>query len=126
MKLDIEVNPQDDDDAKNHLSVYCHLVSSCNDDSLPWPFAGKMTVQLLNQCKDSGHHSQNINWDGSDETVTKNPSIGERNDAWGLYTFISLAELEKESNSYLKNDCLYFRVLKASVAKPWLTCSACP
>ena len=95
------------------------------DSSLPWPFAGEITIQILNQCKDSGHRSQNLDWDGADEMVTKNPSIGERNHAWGLLTFISHAELEKESNSYLKNGCVYFRVLKVSIAKSWLTCSAC-
>ena len=123
MRFSIEVNPQGDDDARDHLSLYCRLISSYNDDSLPWPFAGEITIQILNQCEDSGHHSQNLDWDGADETVTKNPSIGERNHAWGLVTLISHAELEKESNSYLKNGCVYFRVLKVSIAKSWLTCS---
>ena len=127
MSLEVEINSQDDN-AKDHISLFFFLHPSCNDDSLFWPFAGKITVQLLNQCYDSGHFSKEISWG---DTNKRSTSIGECNTGWGYGTYISHILWryhifpEKEFNHYLVNDCIYFRVLKICNVKPWLTSFAC-
>ena len=122
MRLTVKVNPQDSN-YKDHLSVHCHLVPGYNDDHLSWPFAGEVIIQILNQVQDSGHYSCTFDWNGADKRSTKNPSKAGGNTGWGFDAFITYAELENEDNSYLKDNCVYFHILKASVGKPWLTCS---
>ena len=38
-----------------HVSVYAYLMRGENDDHLPWPFTGTVTVELLNQLEDDSH-----------------------------------------------------------------------
>ena len=122
MRLIVEVN-SDTDDAKNHLSLYCHIALGVHDNSLAWPFPGEITLQILNQSRDSGHHSENLDWNGADSAGK--PKKGE-NYGWGYPSFISHTDLEKEGKAYLKNDCIYIRVLKVSFSKQWLVCSVIP
>ena len=113
------------DDDKGYLAVFCYLFPGHNDDNLDWPFSNEnsITIQILNQSRDLKHHVINFNWNHSDEEVRKKPdafvSCG-----WGLDQFISHSDLERVTNSYVKNDCVYFRVSKVTIAKSWLTCSA--
>ena len=74
---------------------------------LAWPFSCELTIQILNQCWDSGHYSRTLDWNHADSDVTAKPSKGEGQSGWGFSAFISHTELEKESKSYLKNDCLF-------------------
>ena len=39
-----------------YVSVGVHLMEGQNDDNLPWPFTGKVTVELLNQLEDDNHY----------------------------------------------------------------------
>ena len=39
-------------DEGTHISVGAHFMKGENDDHLPWPFAGKLMVELLNQLED--------------------------------------------------------------------------
>ena len=120
-KMQLEVQACTDDALdRNHLSVYISIDEDCKtDNSLVWPFAGTITIQVLNQCKDSGHYSQDLVWD----------NIIEDSDSLGYPEFISYSKLENTrtlSCTYLKDDRIYFRISKISVdstCKPWLTCS---
>ena len=40
-----------------HVSVYAYLMRGENDNHLPWPFTGTITVELLNQLEDDNHYS---------------------------------------------------------------------
>ena len=40
----------------SHVSVYLYMMRGEYDESLKWPFRGDITVQLLNQVEDRGHH----------------------------------------------------------------------
>ena len=41
--------------AGTHVSVYACLMKGRNDDTLPWPFTGKVTFMLLNELGDKDH-----------------------------------------------------------------------
>jgi TNF receptor-associated factor 4 len=45
-----------------HSSLYVCLMQGINDDALPWPFRGEVTVQLLNQLQDGGHRQETIHF----------------------------------------------------------------
>ena len=42
------------------LAVFAYLMRGENDDHLPWPFTGTVTVELLNQLYDRDHDSDQI------------------------------------------------------------------
>ena len=112
------------------LAVFIHIVSGPNDDKLVWPFAGSVKMEILNQHRDHRHHSLTLHWNGAANEFrsAKKPAKGRENTGRGYPNFISHTDLENESTShtYLKNDCIYFRISEASAAtqcKPWLICS---
>ena len=114
----------EDDRCRGYLSVFCHLIQGRNDDYLEWPFSAEnsITIQILNQSRDSNHFTRGFNWSIADEEVRQISAVG--NACWGIEKFISHSKLESEGNSFLVNDCVYFRVSKVTIAKSWLTCSA--
>ena len=113
------------DGEDTHVSVFAHLMRGENDDHLPWPFTGKVTIELLNQLKDNHHHSMQVKFpsdnEASQRVVNKEVTLV----GYGYGSFISHSELGYDAAKccqYLKDDCLYFRV-KADTTntfKPWL------
>jgi TNF receptor-associated factor 4 len=108
-----------------HVSIYAYLMKGENDDHLPWPFTGTVTVELLNQLEDKNHHSQNVTFLPA-EASSQQIVIGERSsNGYGIPCYISHSALgynAAKNCQYLKDDCLYFRI-KAnarSSSKPWL------
>ena len=43
-----------------HVSVGVHLMKGENDDHLPWPLTGKVTIELLNQLDDTNHYTKTL------------------------------------------------------------------
>ena len=122
MNIDVEINTTDVD-AKNAISLYCYLHPGIHDDSLSWPFRGEVASQILNQSRDSSHRLRTLSWDHADDEVSGKPDKNKRRVGWGFVPFISHADLEDETKGYLKKDCIYIRVQKVSLPKPWLACS---
>ena len=108
-----------------HISVYAYLEKGENDSLLPWPFTGKVTVELLNQLDDRKHHSRTIKF-LSDRQSTQGVVDNERyTEGWGRSCYISHSDLghnPAKNRQYLKDDCLYFRISvdARSSSKPWL------
>ena len=113
----------------SHVSVYVCLMKSPTDSHLPWPFRGEVTIEVLNQVKNSTHFAKSIlfDWQESDirnSRVTNQEATGR---GWGFHNFIphSLLGYNAASNThYLKDDTLIIRVAKVTVYdsnKPWLT-----
>ena len=107
--------------AGTHLSVFLHIMKGEYDHELLWPFLGEITVQLVNQKENRGHHKATISFDESaaasgvsNPTYEKISSMGR-----GYHCFLSHAEVEVStaSKQYLKNDCLVFRLPKIVVHK---------
>ena len=130
-KMCIEVDADGyDDGAGTHVSVLAYLMKGKNDDNLPWPFTGEVTITLLNQLEDENHYTDTISFPQySDETNERVVDDERAPDGYGESQFISHDELDfdfDDNCQYLKDDCLFFEI-KVEVAepdKPWLTCTA--
>ena len=101
-----------------HVSVYVHILKGKYDAELNWPFAGNVTVQILNQLEDKNHEELILNTKEIYMVVGK---------GWGRPEFISHSELAHDpfkNTQYLKDDTLYFRVsVDIPDHKPWLQCT---
>ena len=108
------------DGKDSHISVFLYLVRGEYDDELEWPFKGSITVQLLNQRSDRGHHQKVIKF--TDETP---PSVSSRlldvemaKEGNGPTQFISHADLSYNSEKdteFIRDDSLKIRVSSISV-----------
>ena len=66
-KMCIKVHADGSGDAADtHVSVYVYLMRGKNDDNLPWPFTGEVTVTLLNQLEDENHCTPTISYSQDD------------------------------------------------------------
>ena len=111
--------------AGTHVSVFACLMRGRNDDNLPWPFTGKVTITLLNQLEDENHHTRTISFLSDSEVNGRRVVDGEIVPrGYGLSKFISHAYSVTRNCQYLKGDCLYFQVKveAAKPTKPWLIC----
>ena len=119
-----------------HVSLYTCIMKGEYDDELPWPFHGKITVELINQnAADRHHHEYTISYSegiGADYyDYADRVRTGERNHGWGDSQFISHLNLKPSHKSrtavqYLKDDCLIFHVrevLLYNVEAPLPVCS---
>ena len=140
-----------------HLSVYVYRMRGENDDQLEWPFRGQVTFELLNQAADCDHITRTVPFDFQvtneyNSRVVKGQGAGERSaQGWGFNRLVSYDHLVTPppknlpqgrwgsegagsvGNSaggqvvYLKDDCLFFRIVNIKVFasnKPWLICSS--
>lgn len=95
-----------------HVSVCAEILNGKYDSQLKWPFLGEVTVTLLNQFQDNGHHRKTI-------FFTEALKARAAGTYFGISTFMPHTQLVK----YLDNDSLYFRVsVIVSNYKPWLQC----
>ena len=94
-----------------HLSVYLNLMKGPHDDELTWPLRGKLEIKLLNQIRDSKHHSITLSYDSINVGRLTEQNRG---NGWGYHQFISNDNLNKTTPTcqYLKDDCLFFQVTK--------------
>ena len=92
------------------------------DDSLSWPFNGRVTIELLNQLEHKNHHKWTIPFP-ADDVVSERVVDGERGLGYGRRQFISHADLAhkpRKNIQYLKDDTLVFQVsTEAPDYKPW-------
>ena len=108
-----------------HVSVFAYLMKGENDDHLPWPFTGKVTIKLLNQLENTNHHSRCITFFPID-SIQQVENEERSSTGWGHRCYISHSYLgynAAKNCQYLKDDCLYFRISvdTKSSSKPWLT-----
>ena len=94
MCLNVEANGWGES-RNSHVSVYLYMMRGEYDESLKWPFRGDITVQLLNQVGDDGHHADVIRVTDCVQdkfgmrVVYGDRSLGE----WGLHSFICHSSL---------------------------------
>ena len=106
------------------VSVGAHLMKGENDDYLPWPFIGIVTVELLNQLEDKNHHCEIIVFTSDSEASQR--VVDERSShGWGRSLYISHSDLGYDTVmncQYLKDDRLHFKISVAtkSSSTPWL------
>ena len=87
-----------------HVSVYVCLMRGEFDNYLKWPFRGEVTVQLLNQIEDKGHHEKTLDFaNGTPDSCADRVTASERAASWGRPQFISHRALNYNKNcQYLK------------------------
>jgi TNF receptor-associated factor 4 len=108
-----------------HVTVGAYLMTGENDDYLPWPFTGKLTVELLNQLEDKNHHCKDIVFLSSCKSSQRVVNEERSSLGWGIPEYISHSSLglnTAKNCQYLKNDRLHFKIsvdAKSSSA-PWL------
>ena len=102
----VRVSTNGDGEARgSYLSLYACILEGQHDGKLNWPFAGDITVTLLNQVEDKNH---------SHMVVKIEPEDGVQvNSSWGIASFIPHGDLGYDpgkNTQYLKDDTLSFRV----------------
>ena len=95
--------------AGTHTSIHIYLMRGEFDDQLKWPFRGDITIKLLNQEGDEGHHEKTVGFNNDTHDKTAGRVIeGEVSEGGrGFSTFISHINLQL---GYLKNDCLIVHI----------------
>ena len=94
----------------SYVSLFVHMMQSDWDDTLDWPFSGRISLSILDQ-SDDGEDKRHI----SDTLVTrpnlrafKRPATPRNHIGYGYEKFTNIQTLE--DRRYLKNDCLLVRV----------------
>ena len=99
-----------------HVSVSVCLMRGEWDNYLKWPFRGDITIQLLNQTEDKGHHEKTVHFtDDTPDSHTARVTGRERANGWGQNQFISHRALNDKNCQYLKYDSLHFRITKVKL-----------
>ena len=134
-KMRLEVYAQGSSGNEDQVEVYVCLMKGQHDGDLVWPFRGEIKIDLLNQVNNQHHHSVKVPYTEA-ESVDYNSRVitSERNSTgWGHQKFIAHAKLQSDSavpkTTYLKDDCLYFCISRATVHsshKMWLCCTPEP
>ena len=95
-----------------YLSVCVYLMRGEYDDRLVWPFRGDITVQLVNQSSVQNHQECTLKFDDKCSisscirvTSGERAMSGSEQHSFALYS----------ENTYIKGDCVKFRVTKVSV-----------
>ena len=105
MCIRVDANGCGDDAAGTHVSVYAYLMKGRNDENLPWPFTGEVTITLLNQLADKTFNLIPMRQWGNQE-----------GSGWGEGLHRIYTQLDAQWNrQHLKDDCLYF----SNPVKPW-------
>ena len=93
------------DGENSHVSVYLFMMRGEYDESLKWPFRGDITILLLNQVRDGGHHTGviNVTYRADDAFCERVLSEERSPGGWGLAKFVCHSHLLP---NFLKDDCL--------------------
>jgi TNF receptor-associated factor 4 len=108
-----------------HISLYAFLMRGGNDDYLPWPFTGRVTVELLNQLENKNHHCEDITFPSDNKASQQVVNEEKPGHGWGLPEYISHSDLghnTAKNCQYLKDDCLHFKISvdAKNSSIPWL------
>jgi TNF receptor-associated factor 4 len=125
-KMCISVLANGHDSGKGtHISVYACLMRGENDDYLPWPFTGTVTVELLNQLEDKNHYCAYTSFPSDNKACQRVMNKERSNFGWGIADYISHSDLghnTAKNCQYLKDDRLHFKISvdAKSSSTPWL------
>ena len=93
----------------SHVSLFVHMMQSEWDDTLEWPFSGKISLSILDRSDDGEtrrHISETL--ETSTNLLASQKPTTPRNDDG--YKYIQFARIEAlQHRQYLKDDCLVVR-----------------
>ena len=100
--------PALDPEASVYVSLFVHMMQSDWDDTLEWPFSGRISLSILDQ-SDDGEHKRHI----SKTLVTSPDLLAFKRPTTPLshgYGYVEFTQIETlEDRRYVKNDCLFVR-----------------
>ena len=120
-KLCLRIDPRGMLDGKeSHLSVWVYVMKGRFDDSLKWPFTGKVTVQLLNWLHDRGHIQNIVSFDDAAGDKVRARVLNGKYAATGrgsskFLAHSMLAYNSEKTTLFCQDDCLCFKILKVEV-----------
>jgi TNF receptor-associated factor 4 len=125
MCIHVEANGCGDGENTHNISMFAYIMKGENDEYLPWPFTGKVTIELLNQLEDRNHHSRSIKFNSDGKASQRVVNEEKRGPGWGIAKYISHSDLGYNSAKncqYLKDDSLHFKISvdAQSSSTPWL------
>ena len=100
-----------------HVSLFLHVLRGPFDAELTWPFRGSVTVQLLNERRDGGHHEKVVHFTEETPLINSQPEE-EMATGWGEPLFIAhsrLAYTAPTGCEYLRLDRLRFCIPNVTV-----------
>lgn len=100
----------------SHVSLFIVIMQGEYDDILPWPFALKVTLVLLDQSVNRKHHVESFRPESKSSSFQKPKE--QMNVACGCPQFVSHAVLENATDSadsegrvFVQNDIVYFKIM---------------
>ena len=105
---------------ESHLSVWVYVMRGRFDESLKWPFTGKVTVQLLNWRADKGHIQNIVSFDDAagDKVRARVTSGKYAATGRGSSKFVPHSMLPVnlgKNTEFICDDCLCFKIFKVDV-----------
>jgi len=113
-KIKLNVFPAGRDSHKGtHVSVYLYLMKGPNDNDLTWPLKKRIQVKLLNQVRDTQHHSHAF----TISAARRNTVEDDKKQFWYAEKFVSQASLHQATADckFLFNDCVFFEVSEVKI-----------
>jgi hypothetical protein len=96
-----------------HVSPIAMIVKGKHDSELKRPFAGDVTITLLNQLEDKNHHTTILHFETQ--------QVGKSRARPQFIRHSALTHNPERNVQYLKDDTLYFKVsVVVADCKPWL------
>ena len=108
---------------KTHVSVFVHLMKSCNDEKLKWPLSADIKVQVVNIREDRNHVELKIPFNDKMEPEARTRVKDKERAAKGIgfHEFIPRQDLQSynavKNTEYLLDDCILFRILSVNLLK---------
>ena len=103
----------------SYVSVFVQLMWGEYDSSLSWPYKGCVTVELQDPVSGKAGNEVTVNFNRAPKKYAGRVLNGEMNTGWGERQFITHGDLTGDgwygSNTYLRNNCLHFRVANITV-----------
>ena len=111
-KIGLCIVPNGRGEAKgSHVSLFTFILKGKNDDCLPWPFNGIITIQLLDHSVNKAHREVTIRYHNFHPGYSNRVYFGSRCGGQGKYWFVSHASLDDRKHvQYLQNNSLHFRI----------------
>ena len=103
-----------------HVSVFVNLMKGINDEILKWPFAGDISIHILNWREDNGHVKKIIHFNDKASSKCHSKVIeGERAPSgFGRFDYITLSELDynhRKNTEYISSNTLCFLIGNVSI-----------
>jgi TNF receptor-associated factor 4 len=118
-KMNVLVFPEGVKEGRGtHVSIYVLLMQGPFDDHLKWPFRGNITLQILNQVRDSDHVEKTIVYDDDTPDVIAGRATDSEPQGRGIVEFLphSLCGYNSSRRTeYMRDNVIIVRIVNAVI-----------